>query len=264
MSLFLNLDQSDPYDAFAVVMRRSRLAMERTYEAAFDAHKRCRDLLHDHLWHNVNAADSEGFPVYGVREAWQPDPLSPAELDGMWLDAIAEDFHCDHLAAPIVLTADDSLKRLTRGIHGKVSELEAGYGPEYGPGKVPLTSLLTAATNTLRHVSEWVEKRKPAFPYKPLSEYEEGSIELQAMRNITVIQRAFGIGIHESVRDPISMRVLVSVDGLLGTSPPSYERFEAAVLETARAIASAKGKTPRTKLEAAFNRQAKLLRNVGR
>jgi hypothetical protein len=264
MSLFLNLDQTDPYDTFAVIMRRSRLAMERTYEAAFDAHRRGADLLDSHLLHKWNVGDSSGFPIFAVPEGWQPEALSNAELEGMWLDAISEDFQADHLATPIVLTADDCLKRLANGIHGKPSEIEAGYGPEYGPGKVPLTSLLTAATNTLRHVSEWDEKRKPAFPYKPLSEYEVNSVEWQAMRSITVIQRAFGHGIFEAVRGPVSMRVLVAVDGLLGTSPPSYDRFEAAVLATARAVASAKGKTPLTKLETAIRRQAKMLRNVGR
>lgn len=264
MSIFLNLDQTDPYDTFAVVMRRSRLAMERTYEAAFAAHRRCAELLDSHLMHKLNAGDPLGFPVFGVPEGWQPEQLSRVELDAMWLDAIAEDFQADHLAATVVLAADDSLKRLSRGIHGKAPELEAGYGPEYGPGKVPLTSLLTAATNTLRHVSEWDETRKPAFPYKPLSEYEVNSLEWQAMRNITIIQRAFGRGIHEAVRGPISMHVLVTVDGFGGTSPPAYERFESAVLEAARGIATAKGKRPLEKLDIALRRQAKLLKNVGR
>ncbi len=66
MSLFMKLDLSDPYDTFAVVMRRSRMAMERTFEAAFNAHKRCRELLHDHLWQSVNISDHLGFAVFGT------------------------------------------------------------------------------------------------------------------------------------------------------------------------------------------------------
>lgn len=43
---------------------------------------------------------------------------------------------------------------------------------------------------------------RPAFPYKPLSEYEKGSDDWQAMRIITIIQRAFDIGTHEAVSQP--------------------------------------------------------------
>ncbi len=100
MSLFMKLDLSDPYDTFAVVMRRSRMAMERTFEAAFNAHKRCRELLHDHLWQSVNVSDPLGFALFGTPQGWNPEPNSREELDRMWLDAIAEDFQCDHLAAP--------------------------------------------------------------------------------------------------------------------------------------------------------------------
>jgi hypothetical protein len=257
MSMFVKLDDADPYDTFAVVMRRSRLSMERAYGAAFEAHARSVALLQDHRWKSFSVADPLGFPIFGVPAGYPRELPSRAELDAIWLDALAEDFQSDQQAAPVILTADDSLRRLGRGLFGKPADLEAGYGPTYGEG-VPFTSLLQAATNALRHVSEWDATRKPPFPYQSLETFVPNSTEWQAIRSINVIQRAFGIGQHEPIRDVISMRTLVAVDGL--PTAPAFERLEKALLETARAMARAKGKTPATKLENALNRQAKMLR----
>jgi hypothetical protein len=134
MSMFLKLDDADTYDTFAVVMRRSRLSMERAYNAAFEAHARSIALLEDHRWKSFSVSDPLGFPVFGVPAGFQQEPASRAELDGIWLDALAEDFQSDQQAAPVILTADDSLRRFGRGLFGKPPDIDAGYGPTYGEG----------------------------------------------------------------------------------------------------------------------------------
>lgn len=57
------------------------------------------------------------------------------------------------------------------------------------------------------------------------------------MESITVIQKAFGIGIHERIRDVVSMRVIIAVDGKLGMQAPDYVRFESAIIQAAEKIA---------------------------
>jgi hypothetical protein len=263
MSLFVKLDETDPYDTFAVLLRRSRLAMERAYIAAFEAHNRCADLLKEHRWQNFSVSDPLGFPVFGLPKGWPPAEVSQADRDAMWLDALTEDFQADQQAAPVVLTADDMLRRFARGVFQKPLTLDAGFGPTFGTERVPLTALLNAATNTLRHVSEWDELRKPPFPYQPAESFDEVSNERRAINNINVLQKAFGIGISGPIREPVSMRVLVAVNAR-GTVDYSYERFEDAVIATAREMAKGKGPTPLRKLDEALRRQQKVLRKAGR
>jgi len=263
MSTFVKLDDSDPYETFAVVMRRSRLGMNNAYLAAFAAHIRCAQLLQDHRWGTIGVSDAFGFPIFGVPEPVRQGP-SEAELHAMWLDALAEDFQADQQASPVILVADDSLRRLARGIWGKPPTInEGGYGPTYGRG-VTLTALLQAATNTLRHVSEWDETKTPSFPYQPPETFKKNSIAWKAMQSISIIQRAFGLGESGPIRDVVSMRVLIAVDGKLGTEAPSYKRFEEAVITAAREIAQAKGKTPARKLDEALQRQERVLDRAGR
>jgi hypothetical protein len=56
------------------------------------------------------------------------------------------------------------------------------------------------------------------------------------MENIVVFQSVLGSGFHESTRDVQSMRILIQINGKLGTEPPDYSRFENALIETALAI----------------------------
>jgi hypothetical protein len=62
----------------------------------------------------------------------------------------------------------------------------------------------------------------------------------QAMQNISIFQRVFGIGVTERIRDPVSLRVITQVDGRLGNGT-SYDRFEDAALAGARENAGQKG-----------------------
>jgi hypothetical protein len=116
MSTFVKLDDSDPFETIAVIMRRSRLGMERAYLAAFAAHARCADLLRDHRW-GTSAVDATSFPIFGSSEAIHVP--TEGELQGIWLEALAEDLQADLQAAPVILGADDSLRRFARGVFGR-------------------------------------------------------------------------------------------------------------------------------------------------
>ncbi len=241
MSQFLKLDRLDPFDAFATVIQRSRLAMTAAYDAAFAAHERCRKALEDHRWGSASRVGPFGFPVFDDERASDAGAMDDDDLRRLWLDALAEDFQCDQQAAPVILVADDTLQRFAKGVLGKAPGLSQGFGPTYGGSggePVHLTSLLRAATNMLRHVSEWDDNLDLRFPYPALTDLKKGSPLVQPLQSIDVLQRAFGIGRHEPIRDVVSMRVLVAVDGQLGTAPPDYARFEAAVISTAEAIAA--------------------------
>jgi hypothetical protein len=151
----------------------------------------------------------------------------------------------DHQASPVILTADDALQRFAKGVWGSAPGLDPGFGRAFGSSNAPvqLTTLLRAGTNTLRHVSEWDDNLKlrgphlnrPGEMYPDAATLTKGSREWQAMQSIAVLQRAFGLGKDGPIRDVVSFRVLAAVD--MDISQPSYDRFEAAVVEAARDIA---------------------------
>ena len=240
MSQFLKLDHLDPFESFAAVVGRSRLAMSAAYEAAFAAHERCRKALEDHRWGSAARIGAFGFPVFANERSSAAAAVGDEDLRRLWLDALAEDFQSDQQAAPVILVADHTLQRFAKGVLGKAPGVASGFGPTYGGYRgepVSLTSLLRAATNALRHVSEWDDDPNLQFPYPAPADSEKGSKKPQALQSIYVLQRAFGIGLHEPIMDVVSMRVLVAVDGLFGTSTPAYARFESAVIQAADQIA---------------------------
>lgn len=241
MSIFLNLERFNPHRLFATVLSRSRLSMTTAYQASFAAHSRCVDLLERHRYGTASLEGHLDFPVYPDGSTTMAPTMNREDLDGLWVEAVAEDIQADQQAGPVILTADDALQRFAKGVLKKAPGLNPGYGPTYGPSYGPpvhLTTLLRAGTNTLRHVSEWDENPNLRLPYPDPAVLKPGSAEWQAMQTINVIQRAFGIGKNELIRNPVSSRVLVAVDGQLGTADPSYERFEDAVIAAARDIAA--------------------------
>lgn len=182
-----------------------------------------------------------------------PSALSKVGRIGMdpkilYANAIAEDSHCDMQATIIVLFADDLLQRFGHRVLGKKVGLH-GFGPLYRG--VHLTSLLRATTNCVRHVSEWEDL---AFPYPEPAEAKSND-ERVAIGNIKVLQTAYGIGKHERIRDFVSWHTVVTVDGLYGTHPPAYQRFEDALVEGARDIAREGGGTTLPELETALARK---------
>lgn len=245
MSRFLKLERLDPYRLFGAVVRRSRLGMKAAFDEAFAAHTRCTDLLKEHQWLSFDERKDVFGALHSSRNLSQP-ALTRADLDQMYLDAQAEDLQADYQASIVILFADDALQHLAKGLLGKAPGLHPGYGGAYNG--VPLTTLLRAGTNALRHVSEWDDGTLP-FPYPDLLELRTKAAEktatkeerewLQQMESIAIIQQAFGIGKHERVRDVVSMRIIIAVDGHLGSPDgPNYARFEDALMRAAFDVAA--------------------------
>lgn len=257
MPRFLKLETLDPYELFASTMSTSRFAMRNAYSAAFEAHLRCSDLLRQHTWSQVDTDDV--FEQIGLYDSGLPRRQVPSrtELDRMYAQAYAEDLQADYLAGVLLLFADDALQRFAKGVLGVAPGLGDGFGPQYGDhrGKVRLTALLRAGTNAIRHVSEWDDypwnELHPRKVYPTLEECATDR-ERRILENIVVFQRVLGYGIHERIRDVQSMRILIQIDGRFGTEEPNYDRFEEAVLATAREIASANGPAASVCLENAL------------
>lgn len=275
MSRFLNLGDTEPYRLFGAVLRRSRLGMQEAHRAAFAADARCTELQQEERF--VGARQSYGFPfsAFVGDISAEVDPASSAKnserRDDLLAEAQAEDLFADQQSPVLILWADDTLRRFCRGVLKKHPTFTNGYGPLYGSpapqgDPVHLTSLLRAATNTLRHVSEWDDNPELVFPYdkKPLSGTTDEKTDEQklnekkaqeARRSIKILVRAFGIGKHEPIRDVVSWRTLVAIDGNLGTAPPDYQRFEDAILIAAREIADEAGQESRSLLETELARK---------
>jgi hypothetical protein len=147
------------------------------------------------------------------------------------------------------LAADELLQTLARGL--------AVPAREHGPliNGVRFSTLLRTATNAIRHVTQWGDDPDLPFPYPSLASVprdKENNNLRQALRNIEVIQRVFGIGVHERLTDPVSFRVLVAADGQLGTADPDFRHFVRTLIETAESIAAAAGTDARASLRAAL------------
>jgi len=167
MSRFLNLHPPDPYRLFGAVLRRSRLGLTTAYDAAFEADRRCKELMLEHKWLSARGKPV-GFPLFGgdADAARFPTAEQIERCDALWAEAEAEDLQTDFQASIVLLWADDTLRRFERGVLERPPSFARGYGPTYGEN-VPLTTLLRAATNTLRHVSEWDDDEDLVFPYHP-------------------------------------------------------------------------------------------------
>ena len=177
----------------------------------------------------------------------------------IFAEAQAEDLLADQQASILVLWADDALRRFARGILNKAPTFNKGYGMKYGCWTelnvpVPLTTLLRATTNTLRHVSEWDDNNALIFPYDDFKTKSKAEVELLtdqqrreesaaklALGNIKILRRAFGLGVTERIRDVVSWRCLVAIDGYLGTHEPNFQRFEDAVVLAAREMTAEVG-----------------------
>lgn len=253
MSRFLNLERPDPYRLFAAVLRRSRLGIKAAYDAAFAANVRCNELMDEE---RLLSARSQpfAFPMFGDDIGY--DPYAAADVAErraeLWAEAQAEDLQAEFQASIVVYWADDSLRRFERSALNRTPTFAEGYGPTYGQS-VSLTTLLRAGTNTSRHVSEWDDDHNLRFPYDPTM--ASTAAAKQAYRNIETLQRAFGIGKDGPIREPVCWRILVAVDGLLGTQEPDYARFEAPVIKAAREIAQRTGGDALTQLDTELARR---------
>ena len=251
---FIKLERQDPYRLFASSLDAARLGMSNAYYAAFESYVRCSDLLKEHEWSQIDTDDL--FEQLGLYDSRLRRPTaSQEELQRMYADAQAEDLQADYLAGILLLFADDTLQRFAKGVLGVAPGLGPGYGAEFGThrGKVRLTALLRAGTNAIRHISEWDDYRweieHPGKVYPTLPECKN-DYERQIMKNIVVFQNVLGWGLNERIRDVQSMRILIQIDGRLGSDPPDYDRFEQALSATAHEIARAKDENAVARLEA--------------
>ncbi len=236
MGSFIRLERLDPYQTFVSTLREGRPVMEKMYYGAFEAFTKRNDLLNESLWAQCNHGHDLEYELLGVSfNRYQPvgDPLR------LHSEAQIMDLQADQFASMVVCFGDDTIQRFRRSVLGGSAALYPGYGPTYLGER--LSTILRVGSNAYRHVSEWDDMFE-RLPYPELCEVKEGSSKYQAVQNIQVIQRTFGIGKHDMIRDPISWRVICTIDGQFGSAPPSYDRFEEALIDAARDIASSGGK----------------------
>lgn len=247
MGSFVNLNWLDPYELLAYKLRLSRHAMTVAFDHAVEAYLRCHEILDE-----VRAQSmKDGTPDWLSDFDYAEDNEPPYNARVRQYEAQVQDNLADWQASVVLLFADDALQTFARAILPQFDSLD-GYGPEYpdstNSGRpVKLTTLLRAGTNTIRHVSDWDTPEFP-FPYKEVDDSEHRW--KQPLRNIDVITRVFGLGKDGRIRDVVSMRVLIRVDGTLypGTRP-QYENFERAIIEAGRDIAKSIGSAATAKLE---------------
>jgi hypothetical protein len=160
------------------------------------------------------------------------------------LAAYAEDIAAHQQAGTVLLAADDALQRLGKALHGIGLGVDRGFGPTYRD--VPLTALLRAATNAIRHASEWDDDadrededgQKLHFPFD-----DPRNKGRKALKSIRILQKVLGYGVHERVHIAPSFDVLALIDGSWYSSktPAEYLRFDTAVQAAAAEIMQPSG-----------------------
>ena len=259
MTRFVNPYRENPYCVLGATLRSSRPAMKTAYNAAYRAYMRCTELLHEHMWSQIDTehvferlAATNG----GLNSQPRRPTKSDVELKRMYAEAYAQDLQADYQAGIVLLFADDTLQRFAKGLLGSAPGLgPSGYGREYGThrGKVKLTTFLRAGTNAIRHVSQWDDypwsERHPGVVYPDLADCRTDR-EREMISNIEIFQKVLGLGISERIREPLSMRILIQVDGNLSPdSPMVYARFARELIAAAREVADVKGGDAPARLE---------------
>jgi len=235
MASFVRLSRLDPYQLFVSTLREARPVMRLAYDSAFQAFTRRNDLVMESLRSQLD--DQASFELDLTGSSWHT-PRRTQDPRRLHAEAQVMDLQADQFASLVVCFGDDAIQRFRRAVLGGDSAMRPGFGPTYFGER--LTTLLRVGSNAFRHVSEW-DDMFTTLPYPDISDVKPGTSEYRALQNIEVIQRMFGIGKHELIRDPISWRVIVTIDGQYGTAEPSYERFEQALIQAARDIARIAG-----------------------
>ena len=241
MPRFINPSRLNPHHLLASTLYRSRFAMKNAYLEAVRASDRCNDLMREMRFRRSSKSLPQIFRDFGSIDGLEIEPDGYA--DRSVADAQAEDIQCDQQSTLLILFADDALSRYASMLLGSGPSLDPNAGREYGStyNGVRLTSLLRAGTNAVRHCSEWDERFR-TLPYPDINDprIKKGSADRRALQSIMIIQKAFGLGINELIRDVVSWRIVVTLDGQYGSPgiPPDYERFEKAIILGARDIAS--------------------------
>ena len=248
VSRYLRFDPNDPYGTFAWFVGISRLAMRETYDRAFDVYDESIQLERER---DFEAARREASfdAIRSQMLGWSADAfdepfIDDNELETLHTRAVAQDYHADYLANIPILFADATIQRFGRNVLGKGLGFKEGFGRSYGDhrGRAPYTFVVRAAANAIRHVGEWDDndwnKYGAGVVYPALD--DASNSDRTKIQSIEILQRAMGIGVHERLRDVVSMKTLILIDGL-ENGKHSYNRFEDCLLEAAREIAAAAG-----------------------
>jgi hypothetical protein len=216
MPVFARLYKPQPIPLFETTWKHSRQSLGRAYLAAFEAAERRNVLLDDLL----------------------------RVSDDARLAAYAEDIAAHQQAGTVLLAADDALQRLGKALQGIGPGVDRGFGPTYRD--VPLTALLRAATNAIRHASEWdddadrddEDSQKLHFPYN-----DPRNDGRKALKSIRILQKVLGYGVHERIHIAPSFDVLALIDGswYSGKTPAEFSRFDTAVQAAAADIMQPSG-----------------------
>jgi hypothetical protein len=218
MTAFVRPSKAPPIELFASMIRFSRPSLEAAYYSAFEA-ARARNAEMDRFMLD---------PLRGVE-------LTHEEAERSHIEAYRQDIRADQQSMIVLFVLDDSLQRLGRTLLGKAPGIARGFGRLYNG--VPLTTLLRATTNCVRHVSEWDDNENLKYPYDVLDETDR-DIKM-AIGNIRVLQEALGVGRHENIWAAPCFHVLAILDGKFGTEAANYDRLESAVMLAAREIVEA-------------------------
>jgi hypothetical protein len=161
----------------------------------------------------------------------------------------------DLISTPLFLVADDALQRLGGALLGRYS-FDLAYGPRYHHNQsAPLTQLLRAMTNCVRHVSEWSDSKTLTFPYfnefEPAKTTRNWKTNKQAMQTIEILHANFGLGANGPITAAPTFMLLKLIEGRFGTPGvvPDYLRFEAAIVQAAREMAGDAGPAFAAELE---------------
>lgn len=231
MPRFIELTNYDKFEQFAAELDRARKPLSFAYCQAFQAFERSRELLKE----SERVAD------------WYSGKGDQDEANALHNEAYSYDVQADMFASLCVLFADDLLKHFYYRLFEKMPELGKGYGNSQNG--VPLTTLLQAGGNAIRHVSSWADSLP--FPYPD----EDTGLEhdqKKALANIRVIEQAFGSFGGPWNRAP-SWSILFAMNfGDNGSPDENYDNFEGAIIAAALEIAREHSAESATKLSEAI------------
>jgi hypothetical protein len=234
VSSFVELYKPEPVELFVVTMRRNRPALKALFDDAMVAGRSFADTSH----RSFRTGGEEGRRLHTL--------------------SYTQNVIVDLISTPLLLVADDALQRLGGALLGRHS-FDLAYGPRYHHEKsAPLTQLLRAMTNCVRHVSEWNDSKTLTFPYfnefEPAKTARNWKTNKQAMQTIEILHANFGLGANGPITAAPTFMLLKLIEGRFGTPGvvPDYFRFETAIMQAAREMADDSGHAVREEMEQLF------------
>jgi hypothetical protein len=229
---FIELTNYDKFEQFAAELTRARKPLSFAYCEAFQAFERSRELLKE----SEHTAD------------WYSGRGNQNEADALHNEAYTYDVQAAMFASMAVLLSDDLLRRFHQQLFGKPPTLDRGFRKTHNG--VPLSTLLQAGGNAIRHVSWWADNL--TFPY-PEDDTCLNNDERKALANIRVIEKAFGRFGGPWNRPPSWDIVFTMNFAEDGKTEENYDNFERAIVVAALAMAEEHSAEAVAKLKAAVD-----------